>query len=97
MMGAGLEDYGTIGIMPVREVSDKTVENYRSSFSHKTEYALPGYYTAHLDSPNVKAELTVAGNWTGVHRHTFEGDGERYIIVDALHAVKKVSSEMYSA
>ena len=94
MMGAGVEDYGTIGIMPVREVSDKTVENYRSSFSHKTEYAIPGYYTVQLDSPHVKAELTVAGNWTGVHKYSFEGDGARYIIVDALHAVQKVSSSV---
>lgn len=92
MMGAGVEDYGTIGIMPVREVSNKTILNYRSSFNHKTEYALPGYYTVHLDTHRVSAELTVAGHWTGLHRYSFEGDGERYTLVDALHALNKVSS-----
>ena len=90
-MGAGVQDYGTIGVMPVRGVSDKTIQNYMSSFSHKTEYGSPGYYTVQLDTHRVSAELTVVGQWTGMHRYSYEGDGGRYIILDALHAVHKVS------
>ena len=95
MMGAGVQDYGTIGVMPVRGVSDKTIQNYMSSFSHKTEYGSPGYYTVHLDTHRVSAELTVVGQWTGMHRYSYEGDGGRYVILDALHAVHKVSGAVW--
>ena len=44
MVGAGVEDYGHIGVMPTREVEPHTVRNYgyRSKFSHKNETARPG-------------------------------------------------------
>ena len=62
-----------------------------SSFNHKTENAIPGYYTVHLDTHRVRAEHTVAGHWTGLHRYSFGGGGGRYVILDALHALHKVS------
>lgn len=46
MMGAGVGDYGHIGVMATREISTKTVTNegYRSKFSHHNETAYPGNY-----------------------------------------------------
>ena len=91
-MGAGTEDYGTIGVMPVRSISNSTVKdlNYRSLFSHKSEVATPWVYSVYLDTPQVHVNLTAVGNWTGVHLYTFDGGDPRYIVVDALHTVKKV-------
>lgn len=44
MVGAGVEDYGHIGVMVTREVSPETVRGYgyRSKFNHKNETAYPG-------------------------------------------------------
>ena len=37
-------DYGHVGVMPTRKISEEIIGNngYRSTFSHKTEVALPG-------------------------------------------------------
>lgn len=44
MMGAGVGDYGHIGVMATREMSSKIItdEGYRSKFSHQNETAYPG-------------------------------------------------------
>lgn len=44
MMGAGVGDYGNIGVMVTREMSTKIIsdEGYRSKFSHQNETAYPG-------------------------------------------------------
>ena len=46
MMGAGVVDYGHIGVMATREMTTKIVTNdgYRSKFSHQNETAYPGTY-----------------------------------------------------
>ena len=92
MVGAGVEDYGTIGSMPVRTVADDTVQDngYFSEFDHSNEYASPGYYSVYLSTHHVLAELTVAGGLTGVHKYTFEGSEKKYIVIDALHTIQKV-------
>lgn len=43
--------------------------NYRSTFSHDSEVAVPGYYAVHLDTPGALAELTAAGALSGLHRY----------------------------
>ena len=44
LVGAGVEDYGHIGVMPTRGVEPSTIRDngYRSKFSHKNETARPG-------------------------------------------------------
>ena len=44
MMGAGVVDYGHIGVMATREMTTKIIANdgYRSKFSHQNETAYPG-------------------------------------------------------
>lgn len=46
MMGAGVVDYGHIGVMATREMTTKIITNdgYRSKFSHQNETAYPGSY-----------------------------------------------------
>ena len=50
MMGAGVGDYGHIGVMATREMSAEVVTNegYRSKFSHQNETAYPGNHIKFL-------------------------------------------------
>lgn len=44
MMGAGVIDYGNIGVMATSKLDANTVKNngYKSKFSHNNETAKPG-------------------------------------------------------
>lgn len=90
--GAGLGALGDILVMPARRPVttpgdlDKPGTGYRSRFSHAREVAQPGYYRVHLDDPDVEAELTATLR-TGFHRYTFNGQRDRFVIVDPGHSV----------
>lgn len=90
--GTGHSDLGDILIMPtvgklklVPGTSTERGSGYRSHFSHKTEQASPGYYSAFLDDYGIKAEMT-ATERTGVHRYTFP-KGEAHLIVDLVQGI----------
>lgn len=84
LSGTGCSDYGDILLMPVSgHVSLKNSE-YSSPFSHKSEIAKAGYYSVKLDKYNILAELT-ATKRVGVHRYTFNSDGERNLLIDLIH------------
>jgi predicted alpha-1,2-mannosidase len=90
--GTGHSDLGDILIMPtigklklVPGTSTERGSGYRSHFSHKTEKASPGYYSAFLDDYGIKAEMT-ATERTGVHRYTFP-KGEAHLIVDLVQGI----------
>lgn len=44
MVGAGVEDYGHIGVMATRKMDSSVVQDYgyRSKFNHEDETAYPG-------------------------------------------------------
>jgi hypothetical protein len=47
MVGSGVVDYGTIGVMPYNKIptfQDVYAEGYASAFYHSTETVRPGYY-----------------------------------------------------
>jgi predicted alpha-1,2-mannosidase len=46
------------------------VPGYRSFFRHESEKGCAGYYSVHLDTPDVEAELT-ATTRCGMHRYSF--------------------------
>lgn len=56
--------YGDVPFMPYKgPVTQSPAANpaaFRSSFSHSSETARPGYYSVQLSTPGVKAELTAA-------------------------------------
>ena len=54
-----------------------------------------GYYGVLLATPNVLAELTAAGVYTGVHRYTFQGLGNNYVILDPTHSVLKLQRQKH--
>ena len=71
-VGAGLGDYQNFGVMVTRQWDSAIIENcnFKSTFSHAEEVALPGYYAVNLETPNTYAELTVSGSHSGIHRYT---------------------------
>lgn len=94
MVGAGVTDYGNIGVIPVREINEHVITDYgyRSKFDHQHENATAGYYSVELNTHSTLAELTVAGSYTGVHKYTFH-DGnnlQNIVILDPSHTITKV-------
>lgn len=76
-------DYGAFALMPV---SGKLVvkEDERASvFRHEKEVANPAYYSVHLDTWKVKAEVTPTER-CAQFRFTFDTAGESYIVLDAF-------------
>lgn len=62
---------------------------YRSYFSHEREVAKAGYYSVHLDTPDVKAELTATAR-CGVHRYDYQAvpsSKARGLILDLTHGL----------
>ena len=80
LVGAGVIDLGTIGVMPITLRKDEVMTpshldylGFRSLFSHDNETAKPYHYSVHLHRWNVLAELT-STQWVGVHRYTFKNN-----------------------
>lgn len=97
VFGAGIVDYGEVGIIPVqvknnddddlkRMISKK--HGYRSEFRHETEIIEPGYYHVYLDTHRIKVELT-ATEQVGIHRYTFDNynDNRHVILIDSSYAL----------
>jgi predicted alpha-1,2-mannosidase len=62
---------------------------YRSFFSHERESARPGYYSVHLQTPDVQAEMT-ATTRCGMHRYQYlaSSSGVRQgLVVDLAHGL----------
>ena len=60
---------------------------YFSWFSHDRETAKPGYYSVHLTTPDVKAEMT-ATTRCGMHRYSYPAGGAKQgLILDLIHGL----------
>jgi len=55
---------------------------FSSHFSHENEHAHPGYYSTHLDTPNVDAELTVTPH-TGYGQFTYPASTTSTMLINA--------------
>lgn len=76
---------GAIGEQAI--VFSPTELGYRSFFSHATEAARPGFYSVHLDTPDVFAEMT-ATTRCGMHRYRYSNrDGRQGLIFDLAHGL----------
>lgn len=75
LAGAGVSDLGTFGMMPVPVMSQEELSMgpsaWWSLFNKETETAKPGYYSVHLDLPNVDVELIAASGFAGIHRYNY--------------------------
>lgn len=77
-------------------VFDQNVPGYRSFFSHEKEKGRAGYYSVHLDTPDVEAELT-ATTRCGMHRYSYPqlpAGTKSGVILDLVHGI---GSKVYHA
>ena len=86
LSGTGIGDLGDILFMPVSDefVPDTISEipfAWKSSYSHETESAEPGFYFLHINRYNINAELT-ATDRVGFHKYSFNDEGNSKIIID---------------
>ena len=87
LSGTGCSDYGDIMLMPMMGVPSFDNKVYSSKFSHKNEKSTAGAYSVKLEDDNIDVELT-ATTRVGLHKYTFNKDGDASIILDLLHRDK---------
>ncbi|CAF4514688.1 unnamed protein product [Rotaria socialis] len=96
MFGAGVQDYGEVGIMPTQITSTKQLEEmiskrngYRSAFRHEREVVQPGYYQVYLDTHQINVELT-ATEQVGIHRYTYDKIKNKHhaILIDSSYTLQ---------
>ncbi len=93
LSGTGATDLGDILFMPTvgplqTDPGDESDPGtgYRSSFSHDSEHAEPGYYKVVLDDYLTDVELTTTAR-VGFHKYTFPTSVESHVIVDLTHGI----------
>ncbi|MDR1779730.1 MAG: GH92 family glycosyl hydrolase [Tannerella sp.] len=93
LSGTGCPDMGDVMLMPFvgtvsfdRGDEEDTSTGYRSSFSHDTEEAHPGYYKVMLDDYGIKAEMTATAR-VALHQYTFPASEQSGIILDLGHGI----------
>ncbi|MEI7037573.1 GH92 family glycosyl hydrolase [Fulvimonas yonginensis] len=64
------------------DVQGRPGTGYRSRYD--SEQAVPGYYRVHLTDHDILAELTATLR-AGLHRYTFQGQGDGHLLVDLAH------------
>ncbi|MDR0864391.1 MAG: GH92 family glycosyl hydrolase [Candidatus Symbiothrix sp.] len=103
LSGTGIGDLGDVLFLPyagdlqfVAPNGDDQKQHPGSSFSHKNETAVPGYYKVHLDDYEVDVELTATAH-AGFHRYTFpqsEGTGVFVDLARTIHDRELVDFEL---
>jgi predicted alpha-1,2-mannosidase len=92
LVGAGVDDLGTFGVMPVTVSSDKQSHELNfwwSKFQKESEMASPGYYSVFLDEPAVRAEILAISRFAAIHKYTWNPmKGKAGLVVDVCHAAK---------
>lgn len=100
LSGTGCADFGDFLLMPT--VGEQKVEYlgkesqqrpFASAFSHRNEYAEPGYYSVFLDTYGVKAELT-ATERAAMHRYTFSESKESGFILDMDYNIQQQTNQV---
>ena len=81
LSGTGIGDLGDIALLPVMQNNEREVK-----FSHKAEYATPGYYAVTLVN-GVRVELTATLR-TSFHRYTFPADvKQEQVVIDLSQGI----------
>jgi len=101
LSGTGASDMGDILFMPVVDdvpfvpgEEENPSSGYRSSFSHDSEKASPGYYSVKLDDYNVLAEMTATAR-AGFHKYTYPENEKSGIMIDMEHGIGDRTTESY--
>lgn len=88
LSGTGIGDLCDISFMPALLSFDTNTDSFninlsklKSSFSHKDETAVPGYYKVMLKTFNIKAELTTTQR-AGFQKYTFPKTKDAAIVIN---------------
>jgi predicted alpha-1,2-mannosidase len=81
LSGTGVSDYGDILITPLRRAPEVSKGLQGSFFQKAKEVASPNFYSVYLEDSKVKASLT-ASHRSGIHQYRFDGEEEKYIVID---------------
>lgn len=100
LSGTGIGDLADVLIMPITgEVkTDKGRQEfphngYLTTFSHKNEIAMPGYYSVKMDN-GVAVELT-ASERVGFHQYRFPTEKEAHVMIDLKEGINDKSTDTY--
>lgn len=94
LSGTGVSDLCDVMLMPLSGGRTTAPKEYRSRFSHRREAAHAGYYSVHLDDPNIDVELT-ATKRAGMQRYHFAKGVERSIVLDLRHRDRLLASSIH--
>ncbi len=102
MSGIGwFGDFGNLLVTPTngtfhpnRGSVEKPETGYRSSFSHDTEIAKPGYYAVTLEDYKIRAEMTCTQH-AGIQRFSFPEDKTNRIQIDLARRIGGTSLEQH--
>lgn len=93
LSGTGIGDLADILVMPLlREIdltttpTDRNDYTYKSTYSHESEQASPGFYSVYLPENEVRVSLT-AGLRTAMHKYEFDRSGKQKVVLDLSHAI----------
>lgn len=97
LSGTGVSDYGDILLMPVNNAqqikeSGLDYDDFNSPFSHEKETASAGFYSVHLDKPNVDVALTTSPR-CGIHEYVFNAPEQPAIVLDLEHRDEVLSCD----
>jgi predicted alpha-1,2-mannosidase len=84
LSGTGVADLCDVLLMPMSNGWSLSPEDYRSPFDKASEKAHAGYYSVHLDKPDVTVELTSTAR-VGVHRYQFPKGSKAHLVLDLEH------------
>lgn len=77
-----INDYAYYAIMPLRDAANSSEDRRGSWFSHKSETALPYYYSVYLADHDITAEMTPSERGA-ILRFTFPDSRTSAIVLDA--------------
>lgn len=93
LSGTGCSDYGDIMLMPTMNKPKWDRSTYAARFSHKSEKAMPGYYSVKFKDNPVQVELTATPR-VGFHKYTFLRSGSASVFLDLTHRDKLLEGEI---
>ncbi len=99
LSGTGVSDYGDLLVVPQHgsprmDPGYQTEDGYGATFSHDKETASPGFYSVHLEEPDIDVRLATTTR-AGIHEYTFNKEkGKKFILLDLDHRDRIVDSDI---
>lgn len=83
---------GQLLVMPVGAPENFKWHSYKRAFSHRNEYATPGYYSVTFQDNNTKAEATTSAR-AGMFRFTFPSTVVPHIFIGGTGEITAISDK----